>query len=344
MNKYFITTFLFLILLIKLALTQKQNYQTNSATTISPTSTPVNTTISNPSITKAVTEIENYALTTLKPTNNISNDLKLEEEETDSQQTNMLLKFNSDYTEVYYRNMMDSCNRRIFKLKIIDSIKLLVNNEINFMNKKKKKDKYIFLNIDKFIRYGELEENKVIEYDIYAFILNFQTNATHKYKFELLIDDNKLFIKNIEIYNVDTPIKRFTCEDSIDCSERNSSLKQKFTDNFIPNIYDTALDYDIFKNPKNNSININLNKNRPILNKNMIQKTTFPCRKKKFSWDVNGIEYVPPAEKDCYGINSAMQQLKITPYYHTSLFNKFNFDDKTAINNVFDWKNQLNMD
>jgi hypothetical protein len=241
--------------------------------------------------------------------------------------------------------MMDSCSNKVFKHKIIDSIKLLLNSILAENNKNKESDKLILENIEKFIRYIEkdpLTNNTIVKYNIYAFLLNFKKDFSRKYKFEIVLDNNKVIVTNIKVYNLDKPIKRFTCTDSIDCSERHSSLKRKFKNNFIPNIDTTELQYDIFKNPSDNSTETLINRNNPILNSNMKTKTNFPCRKNKFSWDIHGIEYVETADTDCYGINSAMRERNETPYYHTSLFNKFNFDNKTDINNVFDWKNKLN--
>jgi len=283
----------------------------------------------DPYINKAVRNIENEVTTnSYKPTESIKDNDQLE------------VVFNRKFTNIYYRNMMDSCNRKLFKHKIIDNIKLLLNSVINESNKNVS-NKFILSTIEKFIRY---KENNLIKYDIYAFMLNLKKDISRKYKFEIIIDKNKVVIKNIQAYNVDKPIKRFTCSDSIDCSERQSSFKKKFKSNFIPNIDSTEFEYDIFKNPLDNSKNSVLNRTNPILDPNMKINTTFPCRKNKFSWDIHGIEYVEPVENDCYGINSATQQKSITPYYHKSLFNKFNFENKTDINNVFNRKNLLYRD
>ena len=357
MNKYFITTFLFLLLLIKIALTQKHNQ-----TELFQSQTESNSNLDNPNITAAITNIEKEVSTNLSPNNKIHLETEfetefntkmasvlskeeIEEEEIEKEdeitdKPYLELKFKPKFMEVYYRNMMDSCNRKLFKYNIIDSIKLLLNSVIAESNKNIS-NKLILSTIEKFIRY---KDGTIIKYNIYAFLLNLQKDSSRKYKFELEIENEKVIVKNIKGYNVDKPIKRFTCTESIDCSERHSSLKQKFKNNFIPNIDDTELEYDLFKNPLDNSKNAVLNRNNTILVPNMKTKTTFPCRKNKFSWDTHGIEYVDPSKNDCYGINSAVRQRNIKPYYHTSLFNNYNFENKTDINNVFDWKNLLYRD
>ena len=59
--------------------------------------------------------------------------------------------FNPKKTEVFYRNMMESCKDKKMNYRIIDDIKIILNSILSYSNKNNK-TRLLLINVEKFIR------------------------------------------------------------------------------------------------------------------------------------------------------------------------------------------------
>ena len=142
--------------------------------------------------------------------------------------------------------------------------------------------------------------------------------------------------------NSELPIKRFSCDENIDCSGRGSSLKKKFSDKFVNSISDTDLDYSLYTQKRNNSkkaLKVNRRCNIILSDKN--KKPNFPCRKVQHKWNDNGIENVLDRTNTCYGLDSSINKRNIMPFFHNSMFNNFNYKENDNLNSIFEDKSLL---
>lgn len=251
---------------------------------------------------------------------------------------NIDIKFDNDKREIYYKTMRDYCVSKKIPYRIIDTINLLLDSIINYSNKTNN-TRLIRINIDKFIR---ITKNNKIHYEIYAFILNLKYTSTRKYVFKLEYTNNIIKINDIKIINAETPIKRFSCDESVDCTERHSSLKKKSYNKFVNSLEDTELDYSLYKQKRSNTKNaLTVNRRCNIILSDKTKKPTFPCRKLQHKWDKYGIENVKEQTSSCYGLDSAINKRNIMPYYHVSMFNNLNYNEDHNMNSTFEIKSLL---
>ena len=267
---------------------------------------------------------------------------------------NVIYTFDVDQKNVYYSNNLEDCGSHYLLENInkSDSLysytKYLINTLLDFSNNNPPFTKLTLVNIDR------LERNNIengFNYIIDVFLLTYDKFKTNKYSFNINVYNDYVEVKSIDLINSIEPVKHFTCDDDKHCSGSGSSLKKEDTDinklqpNIKTDVYfaDSGLTENRSKKIKIDEFVKNIKDHISL--ENEPNNAVFPCNNNEHTWDTNGVNNNSYDKQNCYGSDFSGTPRNTEPFYHTSLFNNYNFDKKNLdINDSFRWKNMVGRD
>ena len=108
------------------------------------------------------------------------------------------------------------------------------------------------------------------------------------------------------------------------------------------NLDNSELEYQYYKEEIDNTKTQINKRNLDIDISNKSDRSIFPCRKVEHVWNSLGLHKIDEKKDECDGDNFAVSGRKILPFYHMSMVNNYNFENKdTNINDSFEWNNIL---